>query len=427
MSMHGIDWLKSLACWDGCNFSPLEVPIVILRALGNPQNAFKSIHIAGTNGKGSVATYLEKVAICSGKWNKVGKITSPYLSSVTESACINENEVEIDKINSALIVIKRECENLCLVPTQYVALVVSIFYLFKEEQIDIAIVECGMGGRFDATNVLSNKVLNVITSISNDHEVQLGPNLNDIAYHKAGIINCSAPTILGPIDSSLVDIFKREAELDGSKILLEGVDYFIDEGLLEFQGEKVNFRFTSNEPNYKIINRVLAYVAARSLEISSEDIIKGLQNAHWAGRFDIYGSTLHSGKAIIDVAHNAEGVRELFSENVVSYLNQFESITLVASFLKRKNWIAMCELLIPLLELLGSKANLMLYSFSDDSVSLSEVSNAFPFIKATEIKSGDEFLDLTAGCVQVYFGTTLLYEPFICWAQSQKLSLENGR
>jgi folylpolyglutamate synthase/dihydropteroate synthase len=224
-----------------------------------------------------------------------------------------------------------------------------------------------------------------------------------------------------------VDIFKREAELDGSKILLEGVDYFIDEGLLEFQGEKVNFRFTSNEPNYKIINRVLAYVAARSLEISSEDIIKGLQNAHWAGRFDIYGSTLHSGKAIIDVAHNAEGVRELFSENVVSYLNQFESITLVASFLKRKNWIAMCELLIPLLELLGSKANLMLYSFSDDSVSLSEVSNAFPFIKATEIKSGDEFLDLTAGCVQVYFGTTLLYEPFICWAQSQKLSLENGR
>lgn len=413
MRSDGLNWFNNLPKWDGGNFSPFEVPKVILSGLGNPQDSFQAIHIAGTNGKGSVAAYLDSILCNCGKYHSIGKFTSPYLISLTESATVNGSECSSAEFSDVFLEVKVVSENLNLIPTQFVALVCAVFYLFKQMGVQLAIVEAGLGGRYDATNVLTNKCLNIITSIGFEHEDQLGDSLESIAVHKAGVINSKAPTILGRVNRSLLGIFKDEATRYGSELLV--CDDFRD--LCDLQ-------FNKNEPQYKINNRCLAFMGAELLGIDRLNIIAGLKSAKWPGRFEIYQNESKDRLAIIDVAHNIDGIRELFSENVVSYLKSQGRICLVVTFLRRKNWKAMLEFMANVVKKNELPSELIVFSPNVECVDVEMISLAFPELRFKSLSSLDDF---EGGGLTLFFGSTIIYKHFTLWAQAQKLLPESER
>jgi dihydrofolate synthase/folylpolyglutamate synthase len=158
----------------------LERILLLLEKLGNPQQKVPIIHVAGTNGKGSVCAYLSSILTAAG--HKVGRYTSPHLVNWTERICINELPIAEEKLINLLEIIQQKIpENEPDTPTQFEVITAAAWLYFAQEKVDIAVIEVGLGGRLDATNVVSNPLVSVITSLSMEHWLILGPTLRDIA------------------------------------------------------------------------------------------------------------------------------------------------------------------------------------------------------------------------------------------------------
>ncbi len=247
-------------------------------ACGNPHLAFPSIHIAGTNGKGSVALKMAKALQFSGL--KVGLFTSPHLFSFTERMKVNGQAIPEDKV----VVLGEQALALCskLAPEAsfFDLMTLMAFCYFRDEKVDIAVIEAGIGGRFDSTNILQ-PILTVITSIGEDHMPLLGTNLEQIAEEKAGIIKKNAPLVLGPHADYAV--IRQEAQSMGVPVYVaERVDGF-----------------------YDLENQSTARRALELLKAPQEMIEKGLA-VRPSCRFEIAAPNW-----IFDVAHNPSGVERL--------------------------------------------------------------------------------------------------------------------
>lgn len=249
--------------------------------LGFPSKQFASVHIAGTNGKGSVSTKIAGALQESGK--KVGLYTSPHIHTYHERICINKKpiaEVDADRLLKKITTIT---------PIQlsyFELLTLLAFCYFSEEKVDFAVLETGMGGRLDATNIIS-PVLSVITSIEMDHVSYLGETLQAIAYEKAGIIKAGVPVLLGPhVKPSYV--FEEASQLAQSPL-------FQVQGLFA---------------HYEEENRKIAWNALSLLPFSLDNrsIKVGLASAPPC-RFEIISE---SPKVILDVAHNPDGLKCTF-------------------------------------------------------------------------------------------------------------------
>lgn len=200
----------------------------LLEELGHPEDNLKIVHIAGTNGKGSIFAYLSSILIAAGF--KVGRYISPTISCYEERFQINGKYITKDKLarlyNIVEEAMKREEEKTGLKPTLFEVETAISFLYFKEEKVDYALIEVGMGGRMDATNVIRHPELTVISSISYDHQAFLGDTLEEISWQKAGIIKESCPVVLSENSDEVCKVIEQEAKKKRVKCIeIEPTDY----------------------------------------------------------------------------------------------------------------------------------------------------------------------------------------------------------
>lgn len=279
-----------------------------LALLGNPQNSFKAIHVAGTNGKGSTVCYISNILKCGGY--KVGSFISPYVIKFNERIMINMEYIPDDKLvkyaNIVYNVTQKILEEDEDVVTFFEFITLMGFLYFKDEQVDYAVVEVGMGGVLDATNVLDN-ALRCITSIGFDHMNSLGNTLLEISDKKLGIVHKN-DTLITTVDSDLYPYFKNYCDKQNANMIYIAHNKDIKSDLSGTRFTYNGYEFTTPLlGEFQAYNAMLAIEAINNLglNISNEDINKGLSKSIWPGRLQIVCS---NPSVLIDGGHNIHGI-----------------------------------------------------------------------------------------------------------------------
>ena len=275
-----LDWLCVFGVKEG-----LERITELAAALGQPQNFYRTIHVAGTNGKGSVCAMLAEMLKAQGL--RVGLFTSPHLESYCERINVDGENISEDDFAEMIFRVK-DCN---VVATHFEVLTAAAFLYFKLREVDAAVIEVGLGGMFDSTNIITPE-LSVITNVALDHENILG-DLNDIAFNKAGIIKPNVPTVTGAMGEPL-EIIRRVAAEKNSPL------YEVSNPA----NVKLNLR-----GDYQQMNAATAIKAAEVLNLEKAAIETGLARVKWAGRFEVVENS--SGVIVLDGAHNPHGAKAL--------------------------------------------------------------------------------------------------------------------
>jgi len=311
----------------------------VLTYLDNPQDKIKSVLIAGTNGKGSVASILSNILIFNNY--KTGLYTSPHLVSVTERIKINASDISGNNFDIALGTVFDACETTGVKLSYFEIVTAAAFVYFENNKIDIAILEVGMGGRWDATNVV-NPLISAITNISFDHQKHLGDTLELIASEKAEIIKEKVPVVSG-VTGNVQKVLVEKVQSKNTEI------YFIDKHFKFDVNENNSFNYygidkelknlsTNLIGKHQIMNSSLALAAAELLDTNNEFNIdfKNIQNAlksvEYEGRFEILSSNPY---LILDAAHNTASVKTVV--NTIDELKVNKKFTFLVSMLKDKN------------------------------------------------------------------------------------------
>lgn len=299
----------------------------LLDKLGNPQNKIPIIHVAGTNGKGSVCAFLSSILQAAGY--RTGRYTSPHLVDWRERICIDGNWIPVDHIYQALNAVIKQISDRCI-PTQFELITCAMWWYFAQQQIDIAVIETGLGGRLDATNVCDRPLVAVITSISRDHWQRLGDSLGQIAREKAGIIKPHCPVVIGKLPpEARTPILERAQALHSRVIeISQGVDYD-----LPLPGE------------HQRLNCALAIGAVEQLQgwdIKAEHIHRGIATTQWPGRLE--WTTYKGAKVLLDGAHNLGGAQALRQYIDQTLPNQ--ALAWIMGILTTKDYAAMVNTLL---------------------------------------------------------------------------------
>ena len=299
----------------------------ILAALGHPEQAFRSVHIAGTNGKGSVTAMVDAALRAAGY--RSARYTSPHLIDLTERFVIDGQPTAPDALSAAVGVVKDSVVDLKargsidVQPTFFEVTTAAAFELFKRAAVEVAVCEVGLGGRLDATNVLSPMVT-AITSIALDHQQYLGATLADIAAEKAGIIKSGIPVVVGAVDRQSADVIARAALERGAPLIWAHEGVTAQEVTSRSDSQRFDLRTPTR--NYGVLDLALAgahqidnaIVAVRVLEsldaagfrVPREAVGAGLATVDWPGRLEHV--TLADGRtALLDAAHNPAAARTL--------------------------------------------------------------------------------------------------------------------
>lgn len=331
----------------------------LLERLGNPQDKLKMIHIAGTNGKGSTSAFLNQILVESGY--KVGIFTSPFVERFTEQMRINCEDITEDAFAKVASVVCEERERMrgegIALASEFEVLCSIAFLYFLQEKCDIVILETGLGGRLDATNIIKTPELAIITSISKDHTQLLGDTLEKIAMEKVGIVKEKGTVLLYPQQETVEQIFvktckQKEAQLHFA-VLPKQADGFDLSGQrfcipASANGVKLQDVEISLLGHYQINNATMAVEAARILQtkgyrISETAIRKGLKATAWIGRFELMQK---EPMVVIDGSHNEDGVAML-KESLMRYFPE-KKITFVTGVLADKDYDRMMKMLLPL-------------------------------------------------------------------------------
>ena len=317
----------------------LERITTLMELLGNPQDSFKSVHIAGTNGKGSVATFISSIMAAADK--TVGVFTSPYLERFSERIRIIDGRAGLDKYvaddsygeiasvdlerYSAQVKKAREkmiSEGLCDEPTEFELITAICFLYFAEKKIDVAVLEVGLGGRLDSTNIIKDPMVTVVTAMGLDHPGVLGNTISEITGEKAGIFKEGSPAVCFDPDLMILPddmkpdvratlISKAEEKgipltFAGSKEAFESAR-FTEDGRMEFTYEGTVYS-TALNGKHQIGNAITAIEAAKKCGISEEAIKDGIALARWKCRAELLSL---KPVIIIDGGHNPQGALSL--------------------------------------------------------------------------------------------------------------------
>jgi dihydrofolate synthase / folylpolyglutamate synthase len=298
----------------------LSNTIVLCEYLGNPHRKFKSIHVAGTNGKGSTSHSIAAVLQVEGY--KTGLYTSPHLKSFTERIRVNGTEIPEQKVIEFVEQHKPFIEE--LKPSFFELTVAMAFDHFAQEQVDVAVIEVGMGGRLDSTNVI-DPILSIITNIGFDHKEFLGNTLPEIAFEKAGIIKPNRPVVISQTQSETKDVFLKKALEGNAPIQFADVTYKIDKvsdqsapGLYSVHNlesnskEVIPFQLQGDYQRFNLPGILLAIDELKKLgfPINKEAIHLGLANvASLTGLRGRWQTLSHSPLTICDTGHNEDGIR----------------------------------------------------------------------------------------------------------------------
>ena len=290
----------------------------LLKQAGNPQTHFPTVHIVGTNGKGSTTSYLQNILTKSGY--QVGTFTSPYITRFNERISINGTEIPdkdlISLVEKAQVLLDDLEEHTAFDrPTEFELVTLLMFLYFDLKQVDMAIIEAGIGGRLDSTNVLSPELV-ICTSIGFDHTETLGNNLLDISNHKAGVMRENTPILLGRVSTEVEHFFNQKSHDLQAPLAI--IDREIQ--LLPKDNRTIQISYDHWEsPNLKLPmlgqhqenNAGLAVTAAHILaqtfsKITDKSIQEGIEETHWPGRSEWIGNNIY-----LDGAHNPQGIASL--------------------------------------------------------------------------------------------------------------------
>ena len=331
----------------------------LLERLGNPQKNLCCIHVAGTNGKGSASAMLSSILTANGYHTAV--YTSPHLKSyverfVIDGVPISESDFakEITYIKEFCLQMQKEGED---VPTLFEILTAAAFHYFAKMQVDLAIMEVGLGGRFDATNVIESPLLSLIMSISIDHTDFLGETLEEITAEKCGIIKKNCPVVLYPQKEIVYNMVKETAAcLSAPFYCMQDTKYtLLSRTLQETVFSIDNNAFSYAEihlpllGDYQIQNCITvlnacAILQKQGLLLEQDKIKHGIAKVRWAGRMEICGQ---SPLVLLDGAHNADGIRQLAS--TLPQYTQNKKITLIMGVLGDKEYDIMLSEIFPLI------------------------------------------------------------------------------
>lgn len=290
----------------------------LLKQAGNPQSHYPTVHIVGTNGKGSTTSYLQNILTKSGY--QVGTFTSPYITRFNERISINGTEIPdkdlISLVAKAQVLLNDLEEHTDFDrPTEFELVTLLMFLYFDLKQVDMAIIEAGIGGRLDSTNVLLPELV-ICTSIGFDHTETLGNSLLDIANHKAGVMQENTPILLGRVSAEVEHFFnQRSHDLQAPLAIIDR-----EIQLLPKDNQTIQISYDHWEsPNLKLPmlgqhqenNAGLAVTAAHLLaqtfpKITDKSIQEGIEETHWPGRSEWIGNNIY-----LDGAHNPQGIASL--------------------------------------------------------------------------------------------------------------------
>lgn len=313
----------------------------ILKELGNPERGMKVVHVAGTNGKGSVCAMLASVLQEEGY--KVGLYTSPHLVDFRERIQVNGRMIPKKDVVRLFKLVKSKNVNL----TYFEFVTALAFQYFKEQKIDLLVLEVGMGGRLDATNVV-NPLVSVITNISKEHTEVLGNEIKQIAFEKAGIIKRNSPVITNTRKEALGVIRKvckeRNSELIIVKNKIKKIRSDLNKQIIVYRNQKISFPLLGDFQleNANVTFEILEQLKRFGFGVTMERIKRGLEKTHWPGRVEIIN---RNPLFILDSAHNPAGVRAL--KSFVSKLD-YNKLILVMGMLEDKDYKRMIRYLKPL-------------------------------------------------------------------------------
>ena len=330
----------------------------LMEEMGNPQEKVKVIHVAGTNGKGSVCSMISSVLMNAGY--KVGVYTSPHLEKYNERFRINGIDITDDDFVRNMEYTIKMCEKIkekgIGQPTVFEVVTAAAFNYFAENKVDYLVLEVGMGGRCDATNVVSKPLLSVIVSISMDHMDYLGNTLSALAYEKGGIIKENCPTLLYAKEKEVLDVIKGICAEKDSKlytfkdenISVKNADIngtIFDVKTDDFDIKNVKIKLLGD---YQFINGAEAALACAILEkegvkIDENAFKNGMEKASWSGRMEIVSK---DPVVILDGAHNIDGIHML-AQSLKKYFKN-EKLTLLIGILGDKEYEKMVDTLMPL-------------------------------------------------------------------------------
>ncbi|HPP67431.1 MAG TPA: folylpolyglutamate synthase/dihydrofolate synthase family protein, partial [bacterium] len=351
MSISGHTYLEQLTDF-GIKLG-LDKMRFLLSKIGNPHKKYRSILIAGTNGKGSIANFL---ASCLKENNyRVGFYTSPHLIHVEERIKINGRAIPGKIFDNLCIEIKKCCDRLSIEmqPTYFEALTAVAFEYFSREGIDICICEVGMGGRFDATNIVDSDI-EIISPISYDHMEYLGHSIQEIAFEKAGVIKQNSTVVSGKQIPEAAGVINKICKQRNSKPFFYGKDFSARTIHYDFFNGQV-FNFTGIEKlknvSIKMLGKHQVHNAAVALEtlfilknngfkINNDAILKGMRSADWPARFQII---MKNPSVILDGGHNPAGIISL--KQTLKFYFPNEKFIILVGILKDKKWQEMLKIL----------------------------------------------------------------------------------
>lgn len=340
----------------------LERMRLLMKFLGNPERELSLIHVAGTNGKGSISRMLEEVLLKSGY--KAGLFTSPFIFDFRERIQINNEMIPKDKVIFYYEQVKNACQKVVERgqnhPSEFEVVVAMCLLYFKDEKVDIGIIEVGIGGLYDATNIIK-PILSVITSINYDHMDILGKSLEEIAVHKAGIIKDN-PTVSYSQYPEVRKVLIEKAKLEDSRLVFASSK---DITFLSMEGkrQKIKYEFKGKLPItvnlnllgiHQMLNCGVVLLAMEELKsmgylITDDHVKKALEDVKWPGRMEMISS---EPLIIIDGAHNMDGAINL-RESMEFYFKDKEILLIlgilgdkdvesIASVLSKNTKITLC-------------------------------------------------------------------------------------
>jgi dihydrofolate synthase/folylpolyglutamate synthase len=349
----GLKYLHSLEIWKGAGGFGLDKISSVLKVLGNPQDQVRSIHVTGTNGKGT--TTVVTAAILASAGYRVGFNVSPHLFALNERIVVDGRHVEMSLIGEKGEELALASQKVGALLSFHEALTAISFMIFRDLALDWIVIEVGLGGRFDASNVIKRPEVSVITSIDLEHQHILGDTRPKIAFEKAGIIKEDSNTVIGPLDADSMAVVKQSAFHRNNRVfaLHEDFDYISNHDDL-INSDLDSFQFTSRgyapiavkkriKGTHQLDNFSLALQTARIVGLPDSALINGALAAQWPGRLEVVN--WNNRLILIDCAHNPHGMNALVN-NLKRW--SFSNLEVVFGVLNTKNWKEMLEQLVPL-------------------------------------------------------------------------------
>ena len=324
--------------WQGSKLG-LERTFALLESLGNPQKSLKFVHVAGTNGKGSTSACIASILQTAGY--KTGLYISPYIMCFNERMQVNGEYITDEELIRVTEEIRPIADAMADSPTEFEIVTALAMKFFLNQKCDIVVLEVGMGGRLDSTNVIDTPELAVITAIGYDHVEYLGPTIADIAREKAGVIKSGGDVLVYGGEPEIEDVFEkiskeRNAKLykaDFSRISVS--DYALDGTRLSIAPHKdlkLPLMGTYQPNNATVAITAVEILRNKGYEISDEAIKTGIASVKWPGRFEVLGE---SPVFILDGAHNPQGA-QVTVESLKEHFNG-QKITFVIGVMADKD------------------------------------------------------------------------------------------